>query len=238
MGELEARRRRVRSMLNLSAPADALYAYYALYHDPTRTQLAIHEDSRGRIDGFVAVCQTGQRLFEPTVVLRTPDAIAARELLHGALVGGRPYYLIATLDLRDPVMAALEVTSADVNQVFRIDLSRFAPAVNVMVAPEKGPGGSPHFVIRSQGQVAASAGTNWISPYFAELFVQTDPVVQRRGWGKAVAEACTTWVLRTGRQPLYIASERNHASVALAESIGFVDTGAREFAAEGVCCLP
>ena len=88
---LEGLRERVRPMLSVSAPVDAIYTYYALYHDPERTQLYIHEDSAGLADGFVAVCQTGQRLFQPTVALRTPDARGAIELLHQALAPGRPY---------------------------------------------------------------------------------------------------------------------------------------------------
>jgi len=82
MDELERLRLKVRPLLHMSAPTDALYAYYAFYHDPRRTQLYVHENAAGHADGFVAVCQTGQRLFQPTVVLRTPNSVAAVELLH------------------------------------------------------------------------------------------------------------------------------------------------------------
>jgi hypothetical protein len=75
MDDVERLRLKVRLVLDLSAPADALAAYYALYYDPTRTRLYAHEDASDHVDGFVAVCQTGQRLFQPTVVLRTPDAL-------------------------------------------------------------------------------------------------------------------------------------------------------------------
>ena len=78
--QLEALRERVRLLLNLSAPGDGLYAYYALYHSPQRMALHAHENREGQVDGFVAVCQTGQRLFQPTVALRTPDARAAAKL--------------------------------------------------------------------------------------------------------------------------------------------------------------
>jgi hypothetical protein len=52
-----------------------------------------------------------------------------------------------------------------------------------------------------------------------------------------VATACTTWVLRAGKQPLYVVDSENDASIGLARSIGYVDTGVREFAAEGICCV-
>jgi len=232
---LEDLRSKVRPMLDLDAPVDALYAYYALYHDPRRTRLYFREGVAGRTDGFVAVCQTGRRLFQPTVVLRTPDARGAVELLRQALVPGRPYYLITTPDLRDVVAEVVSIESPEMNSLYRLDLSSFQPSINVLVVAEQGLGGLPRFVIRSRGETAAEAGLNWCSPHFAELFVRTRPAAQRRGWGRAVVTACATWVIRSGRQALYVTDETNRPSRALAETVGFVDTGVREFAGEGIC---
>ena len=85
MTSLERLRLKARSLLHFSDPADALYVYYAFYHDPQRTQIYVHENDAGRADGLVAVCQTGQRLFQPTVVLRAANRQAAVELLRQAL---------------------------------------------------------------------------------------------------------------------------------------------------------
>jgi GNAT superfamily N-acetyltransferase len=235
MTELENLRLKVRPLLHFSAPADALAVYYAFYHDPRRTRLYVHEGNAGRADGFVAVCQTGQRLFQSTVVLRTPSADAAVELLRRALVPGRPYYLITTPDLRDTVAEVMDIERPEINRVYRLDLSRFQPIINVLVVAEQGLGGRPRFVIRSQGKIAAEAGLNWASPHFAEVFVRAAPAAQGRGWGKAVVAACTTWVVRSARQPLYVVNEANKPSIALTEGVGYVDTGAREFGGEGVC---
>jgi GNAT superfamily N-acetyltransferase len=235
VADLRTLRLKVRPLLHFSAPTDALYVYYAFYHDPQRTRLYVHEDSAGHADGFVAVCQTGQRLFQPTVVLRTPDARAAIELLRQALVPGRPYYLITTTDLQDAVVGVVDIEQPEISRVYRLELFRFQPIINVLVVAEQGLGGLPRFVIRSQGEIAAEAGVNWSSPHFAELFVRTVPAARRRGWGRAVMTACTTWVVRSSRQPVYIVNETNGPSTALAEAIGYVDTGAREFAGEGVC---
>jgi RimJ/RimL family protein N-acetyltransferase len=172
---------------------------------------------------------------QPTVVLRTPDARAAVELLRQALVPGRPYYLITTPDLRDAVAEVVNIEQPEVNHVYRLELFRFQPVINVLVVAEQGLGGLPRFVIRSQGEVVAEAGVNWSSPHFAELFVHTKPAARGRGWGRAVMTACTTWVVRSTRQPVYIVNEANGPSTALAEAIGYVDAGAREFAGEGVC---
>ena len=235
MADLESLRLQVRPLLNFTAPADAVSAYYALYHDPARTRLYVHEDANGRVDGFVAVCQTGQRLFTPAVVLRTPSPKAALELLRQALVPGRPYYLITTPDLREAVVEVVDVGQLEVNHVYKLDLFQFQPLINVLVVAEHSVGGKPRFVIRSQGDVAAESGINWHSPHFAEVFVRTQPAARRRGWGRAVLTSCTTWVVRSARQPLYVVHEGNDASIGLAEAVGYVDTGVRELAGEGMC---
>jgi hypothetical protein len=235
MAELERLRLKVRSLLHMSAPADALYAYYAFYHDPRRTQLYVHENAAGRADGFVAVCQTGQHLFQPTVVLRTPDAGAAVELLRLALVPGRPYYLITTPDLQDAVAEVVQMEQAQINRIYQLELFRFQPSINVLVVAEQGLGRRPRFLIRSREEIAAEAGVNWLSPHFAMVYVRTAPAAEGRGWGQSVAAACTNWVVQSGRRPLYIVGDEDTFNIALAEEIGYVDTGAREFAGEGVC---
>jgi GNAT superfamily N-acetyltransferase len=235
VANLEGLRLRARLLLNLSAPADGVPAYYALYHDPARTRLTVHEDAAGHVDGFVAICETGQRLFQPTVVLRTPSAEVAVELLQQALVPGRPYYLITTPDLQRPVAEIVDIEQPELNRIYKLDLVRFQPLINVLVVTEQDLGGRPRFVIHSQGEVAAESGANWTSPHFVEVFVRTAPPAQGRGWGRAVLTSCTTWVLRSARQPLYIVNERNGPSNALAEAVGYLDTGAREFAGEGLC---
>jgi GNAT superfamily N-acetyltransferase len=226
---------KARILLHLSDPVDALYAYYALYHDPLRTDLFVHEDADGHVDGFAAVCQTGQRLFQPTVALRAKDERVAVEVLRQALAPGRPYYVITTLDLMDEVAEVVDVEQAEISHLYKLELIRFKPVINVLVVTEEGVGGLPRFVIRSRERVAAEAGLNWVSPHFAEVFVRTEPDAQGRGWGRSVLAACTTWVVRSARQPLYVVNEANEPSIALAEAVGYVDTGAREFAGEGVC---
>ncbi len=233
--DLESLRVQVRPLLHLNEPADALYVYYALYHDPKRTSLYVRHDEAGRAIGFAAVCQTGWHLFQPTVVLRSGDVGAAAAVLRDALVPGRPYYVITTPDLRDAVTQVVDIEQSQINHVYRLDLSRLRLDINVLVVVEPGLGDLPRFVIRSQGEIAAEAGLNWASSHFAEIFVRTRPESQGRGWGQAVLRACTLWVIRSARQPLYVAHEKNGASIALAQATGYVDTGVREFAGEGVC---
>jgi GNAT superfamily N-acetyltransferase len=235
MADLQALRLKARILLHLSDPVDALYAYYALYHDPRRTELFIHEDADGHPDGFAAVCQTGQRLFQPTVALRARNERAAVDVLRRALIPGRPYTVITTLDLMDAVAQVMDVEQAEINHVYTLEPIHLQPIINVLVVTDEGIGRLPRFVIRSQDEVAAEAGLNWVSPHFAEVFVHVKSEAQRRGWGQSVLAACTTWAVRSARQPLYVVNEANEPSIALAEASGYVDTGAREFAGEGVC---
>ena len=234
MTDLESLRLKVRPLLHFSAPADALSVYYAFYHDPRRTRLYVHE-AGGHADGFVAVCQTGQWLFQPTVVLHAANAEVAVELLRQALVPGRPYYVITAPGLRDAIIEVMDIERPEINRIYMLDLSCFQPIINVLVVVEQGLGGRPRFVVRSQGEIVAEAGVNWHSPHFAGVFVHVTPDAQKRGWDRAVLAACTTWVVRSARQPLYIVNEGDEPNIALAEAVGYVDTSAREFTGEGVC---
>lgn len=239
--ELEARaglddkRLKIRSLLSLSAPADALYAYYAFYHDPKRTELTVHEDDQGRADGFIAVCQTAQRLFQPTVALRTPRASVAVELLREALMPGRPYYLITTLDLQEAVADVVEIQDLEINRVYEVDLARFEYQVNVLVVAEEGVEDRPRFVIRAQEETVAEAGVTWLSPHFAGVTVRATASARERGFGQSVLGACTRWVIRSGRHPLVIVDAQDAFTTALVEAVGYRDAGTRELAGDVIC---
>jgi hypothetical protein len=237
MAEVDRVRLKIRPMLSLSAVADALYAYYAFYHDRERTELHVHQDAEGRADGFLAVCQTSQRLFQPTVVLRTPKVRVAVDLLRQALVPGRPYYLITTPDLREAALEVVDMPEPQVNWVYEIDLSRFRYAINVLVVAEEGIEDRPRFVIRSREEVVAEAGVVWLSPHFAAVYAQATPTARERGLGPSVLATCTRWVVRSGRRPLMIVNAQDGSAIALAEAVGYEDTGARELAGAAVCCL-
>jgi GNAT superfamily N-acetyltransferase len=226
-------RQQVRPLLHLSAPQDGLAAYYTLYHDPARTRLCI-EERAGYAEGFLTICQTGRDLFRLLAVLRARHGKAAAVLLERELTPRRPYYLLTTPDLRPIAEEALEVEQVVIGRIYQLDLKRYNPTISVLVLPARSSEASPRFVIRSQGKVAAEAGVNWCSPHFAEVYVWTAPEARGRGWGKAVLESCVSWALRSGVQPLYTVSEDNEPSIRLAESVGFVDTGAQQLSIEGI----
>lgn len=237
--ELNEKRREVRRLLSPADPADALASYYALWHDPRRTQLTLHCDEQGRVDGFLVVAQTGADLFRPLVVLRTPNEDAAVELMRGVLAPNRPYQVIVPVELASAVRGAMTVTSSRLTWVYRLDPARFQPVINVLVrrvdppGDEAGAGGNCRFEIESQGQVMAMSGTNWRSPDFAEVFVYVHPRGRGRGWGQSVVSACSQALIEQRVRPLYMAEEGNPASQRIAEALGYVDTGLRDFVGEG-----
>ena len=231
--ELRERRRAVRPLLPAHDPGDALASYYALWHDPRRTQLTVSYDARGHADGFVAVCQTGADLFRPLVTLRAPDADAVGSLLRKALVPHRPYQLMVPVTLAAAVRDCMELQQSTLLNIYRLEPARFQRIINVLVQQVRAPDGAPRFQIESQGKVAAISGTNWRSPTFAELYVYVDPASRHRGWGKSVAAACTSALLEDRLQPLYFVEEGNRDSIRIAQELGYADTGIREVAAQG-----
>ena len=229
---LDERRREVRALLSASDPGDALTSYYALWHDPRRTKLAVHYGTEGTARGFLTVSQTGADLFRPLVTLRAPDASTVGELVRSSLVKQRVYNIIVPEPLASYVRDHLEVSEPAWERVYQMDVARYQPIVNVLVQRVAGPDEAQRYQIESQGEVVAVSGTNWRSPTFAEVFVAVDPRGRERGWGKSVVSACVADLLAERIRPLYSVQEGNSVAIHLAEALGFVDTGRRRFTAQ------
>jgi RimJ/RimL family protein N-acetyltransferase len=230
---LSEQRRYIRSLLDDTDPKDAPTAYYALFHDPKRSTLATAIDDRGIPEGFVGIFQTGQDLFRPLVTMMCRNAEVAATLLAESLTPGRAYIFFANLNQLLLAGDSLQVENQQILQIYRLEVARFKPQVNVTVVHSRGPNNTPRCEV-SAGGLRAVAGVNWQSPGFAEVYVHTDPEAQERGWGRRVLTALTDQILREGRQPIYLVETRNDPSRALAESVGYVDTGYRQVHADMV----
>ncbi len=230
---LSERRRHARQLLDDTSSKDAPSACYALFHDPQRSALYTSVDVNGQAQGFVGVFQTGQDLFRPLMTMVCQNVEVAQQLFQEALTPGRPYIFFANLNQLPLVDAVLRLENQQILQILRLDSTRFQPRVNVLVVHSRAPNGTPRCEIDMAG-IKAVAGVNWQSPGFAEIYVQVDPEVQGRGWGKHVVAALTDQLLREGRQPIYLVESRNEVSRQLAESLGYIDTGYRQVYADAV----
>jgi len=224
-------RRLVRQLIDDASPTDAPTAYYALFHPAERSTLVTRTDEAGRALGFAGRFRTGLDLFRPLVTLSCQGASVAADLLSEILQPGHPYILFANLSQLPLVGGSVRILQEQVLHIYRLDVARFQPEINVLVRCTENGGGHPRCRIESGGYQAV-AGLNWQSPGFAEIYVHTDPEVRQRGWGRSVVAAISEKVVRGGRIPLYLVEHDNDPSRRLAESLGYVDTGARQVYAE------
>jgi ribosomal protein S18 acetylase RimI-like enzyme len=232
----EAWRSLLQPLLDERSPADALACYYAFHHPAERKEIFAHDaPTLGRADGFLVRARTGMDLFRPLVTFRADTEAAAQALFETGLLPNRPVYLVAPEKLSAWINAHLLVSEAEIHTVYRFDASRSQTQINVLLTTSAGPDGTPRCEIRSTASKAgAVAGVNWQSPRFAEIFVHTDPAVRGRGWGKSVVAALARQLVAGGRTPLYVVAESNEYSIRLAEAVGFVDTGYREYVGQAV----
>jgi GNAT superfamily N-acetyltransferase len=233
LGGLNEQRQALRPLLAPADPGDALTSYYALWHDPRRVRITLRRTPGGGVEGFLVVAQTGADLFRQLVTLRAGSETVVSRLLREALLPGRPYRVVVPVTLAAAVRNDVEFDKTSLSRIYMVDPSRFEPIINVLVQRVAAADGSPRFQIESGDQVVAMSGSNWRSPNFAEVFVYVHPQGRGRGWGRSVVSACTASLLEQRLRPLYMVEEGNDASIRIAEGLGYVDTGRREFSGEG-----
>jgi RimJ/RimL family protein N-acetyltransferase len=222
-------RRFIAHLLSPTAPEDALTAYYALYHN--RTQLFTHGQEVA--DGFLAICQTAHDLFTPLVVMRADSDDVLSTLLSSHLDEGREY-LFAVKEHRASVLKRCLITwDEHYNLIYTVDEASFRPDSRHPVEKVIREDRFPCFEIRDGENVIATAGTNWRSPYFAEVGVWTQEDCRGQGLAKAVVSACTSELLEEGIKPLYIVAEGNVASIRVCEALGYRFSGYRDFSCQG-----
>lgn len=244
MNNLQARRRAIRHLLNEREPQDAMAAYYAFHHADDKTSMFlspadVEANPVTPADGYVALSRTGIDLFRPLVTMRLPidhdprAGQSAVDLIGRVFTPGQPVILSIPARYRPLIDALFDVQTDELLRLYMLDPARFEPIINVLVTRSIGPGGLPRYSIRSsqngEEEIVATASLNWQSPRFGEIAVNTHPRYRRQGRGRSVVAALSSYLLDSGRTPLYVVSDDNHASIALAESVGFADSGAREY---------
>ncbi len=237
MMTLAEKRRAIRPLLHEHDPVDAISAYYAYYHDDSKTNLVLYPAETKPPSGYLCFSRTGIDLFRPLVTMRLPsNPSEASELFYSAMPAGTDVIISAPIHNLPILSALFEIQKEEQLMVYKLDSGRFKPVINVLVAREDSSDGRVGFIIRessqalsrADSQVVASAWLNWQSPRFAEISVRTQAAYRRKGLGRSVVAAAAQYILENGRTPLYAVSEHNQASIQLAESLGFVNTGAKE----------
>jgi len=236
---LAANRQAIRHLLNERSPLDGIASYFAFHHPEDRSQIVDYPTDGKVATGYVAISRTGIDLFRPLLTLRLPpnDMNGSLELIYGALPPGAAV-IINALPADTPLLRALfDIQSEETVRVLVLDESQFEPIINVLVTETASNNAYPRFVIRSSttgsDEIAASAGINWQTEYFAEISVNTNPRHRRQGFGRSVVAAAVNHVLANGRTPLYAVAGNNQASLQLAQSIGFSDQGFRHTILQG-----
>lgn len=247
--DIEEIRKSILPLLNNNLPYDAQEVYYAFHHPDDKTTLFTSSNDDGFVTGYTCLSRTGVDLFRPLVTMRLPispvngevDFQQAAELLHQSMQPGMPV-IISAPEEYFPLLASQFHISAE-QELKRLVLKKdqFEPIVNVLVRQEESYNNLPRYVIRAthegkedqKSEIVASAGVNWQSPYFADIYVHTKNDYRRQGHGRSVVAALVRSVLETGQLPIYTVRGDNIASIELAQTIGFVDTGQKLMLIEG-----
>jgi GNAT superfamily N-acetyltransferase len=236
------KRQSIQHLLSPHSPGDALASYYALHHPDDRTTLLVHKN-KGRADGFITICRTGIDLFRPLLTLKTENHTVAAELLESALPPKAAAIIAVPLDMAPVIEAFFTISGETPVQVYQLERKNFEPIINVLVTRAPTPGGGPRFVVREQsfdrgaqpkGPTIATAGINWRSPQYADIYVHTEHRARGRGLGKSVVSSLCNWLLEQNITPLYSAGEDNQQSIALARGLGFHPTGFKYFICDGI----
>lgn len=246
---LVEKRQAIKPLLDSTSPADAAAVYYAFHHPDDKTQLFTYPPNLNQANGYICLARTGIDLFRPLATMRFPesgdrlgyDVSEAKELIFQAIPGGAELILSTPLSYRPLITAVFDVEKEQQLKLLALDRGRFQPIINVFVARTQSYDGLPRFVIRQSsdgrssgsGEVVASAGLNWQSQQFAEIYVHTKAPHRRQGFGQSVVAACVQYVLESGRKPIYMVASDNDSSIQLAESVGFVALGVDQLLIEG-----
>ncbi len=247
--DLTEKRRAVRRLLNETDPADAAAVYYVFHHPAEKIQITTYPPDSQPLLGYVCSAMTGIDLFRPLVTMRLPldrsgqelDYSKSLDLIYSAFPVGGSLLISAVSSYYPFLSAVLDIQREDKTRLLVINRASFSPIINVLVTETLSHNNLPRYVIHkrdnssesSSGDIITSAGVNWRSPSFAEVYVHTRNNFRRRGMGKSVLAYIVKSILDSGRTPLYVVSVDNDPSYQLARSVGFVDTGEEEIMIEG-----
>lgn len=237
---LTEQRMAIAHLLDEKHPQDATAVYYANHHPDNRIRLFPFAES-DRVLGYVALAQTGMDLFRPFVTMRLPidDFGLSTNMIYEGIGEGTAVILNAPQSYAPLLQALFDIQVIQTLHLYVLDIKNFQTNINILTEKSMGPNDLPRFLIKQPNasgdrETVAASGLNWLSPEFGELSVRTQSAQRRQGMGYSVVNKMTEWVLTQKRKPLYMVAADNHASITLAERVGFVDSGYRQTLLEGI----
>ncbi|MBI3272994.1 MAG: GNAT family N-acetyltransferase [Planctomycetes bacterium] len=219
----------VLSLVSKSSPRDALACYYLF--DCPESEVVVDADGRGR--AFLVKSPNPFDAQRPVVIVRATDGERVERLVRESLEGDQEFVFVVTPDVAGPLRRALAVRVETTSAIFSVTRRSFRPhpAAETPVCMEDGQ--MLKYCVRNGGDLLSSAGVLWESSRFAELFVFTETASRGKGYGRAVASACTANCLERGRTPLYIPEESDEATISVCRSLGYRSTGDRDYTCIG-----
>jgi len=209
-------------------------AYYALVHPAERVTLFAYQPTQSGLRGFLAVARIGLDLFRPLAIPFVGQAAGLTELLRAALRPGRPVVLQLPVEQRPWAQEVVEITDVRPVELFRFDMKRHKPVVNVLVVESQSPSGWPRYEIHTADGSVAAAGLNWKGPRFAEIYLDLDPKARGRGLGASVLAAITQRLIGERISPLYRVGDDDLSLRAEVEGLGFHPTGIHTITCQAV----
>jgi hypothetical protein len=227
-------RRAMRHLLDEHDPADARAAYYALQYDDARTHISTYRPNAPRAIGYVCQSRTGYDLFRPIVSMRLPihnlDESAA--ILHHGLIPGFPVILNVPEAYMPLTLGVFDIFAEEEYKVLVLDRGRYRPILNIFVTHETAVNGLPSYAITHQNQRLVTAAVNWQTDHFADIALTMHSGARNAGWTESIISALSGHVVDQGRIPLLTLPTGDDFSAEAALSIGFVDTGIRDYLVE------
>lgn len=221
-------------MIDERSAADAMAAYYALQHPPDRVTLFAYQPTQSGLRGFLAIARTGLDLFRPLAIPFVGQEAGLTELLRAALRPGRPVVLHLPVEQRPWAQEVVELSDVRPSELFRLDLRRHKPIVNVLVVETVSPSGWPRYEVRTADGSVAAAGLNWKGPRFAEIYLDLDAKARGRGLGSSVVAAITQKLIDEKVSPLYRVGQDELRLRAEVEDLGFHPTGIHTLTCQAV----
>lgn len=227
-------RNSIKRLINPKVASDAQAAYYALDHPRERVSLHGYFPQEGILNGFIAIAQTGFDLFRPLIVPFTGTDEALVQLLRSAVPFNRPHLVYLPIEQESLLDSHFEVDKLQLSSVLRLDPRGFEPILNILVREDRNTEGWPRFEIKARGGGFAAAGSNWMSKYAAEMYIESDEEGRRRGFTKSVLSALIDRLMAEKLLVLFRVVDDDYGSFEDAFDLGFVPTGVRSLLAQVV----